>query len=143
MPERDAIVVNVADLTTRFSPKVGDLLVVSIPHGFNQQDYEQLADAVGGVIQPSGASAIFLPSSVQIVEHDVAEMGWLASEGLALRGYPVPGGEGETRFKVLHPKLGQLSDSPSHLEAIRLARIALRGGGPIPPTPLEKEPANH
>lgn len=140
-PTRDPIEFNVSDLVTKFAPGPGDLLVLSMPVGLSSEEVEQLAEIVGDVVRPSGATVIFLPSQVRIEHHEAAEMSWLASQGLALRGYPLPGGgPGDVRYRVLHPAMGQLSDCPSHLEAIRAARAALNPG-PTPPAPLEKSPA--
>lgn len=134
-PTPDPIVFNVADITRKLAPKIGDLLVVTLPEGFRPQEIEALSEALRGATLETGAVVLVLAPGLDLQKVEQEEMDWLAQEGLALRGYSVPGEEGGRRFRVLHPQKGTLADHPSHLEAIRHARRVLQGGGPLPTPP--------
>lgn len=117
---RSPIVIDVSKLVEKISPKPGDVVGVRLPEGLSTQEMEEMARMASDAIAPTGAIVIILSrdTSFQMIED--GEMAWLADQGLALRGYRAP--DGSLRFKVVHPHRGVLSDAPSHLEALRLAR---------------------
>jgi hypothetical protein len=137
--EQTPIVLNVADFTQRFTIEPGTLLVVSCPIGVRPQEAESAMREMEQALTMTGASAIFLSNGMTVEQLTEESLSWVAREGLALRGYPVPGCVGETRWKVLHPKLGQLADEPHWLTAIRTAQVAVGPQEP-PAPPLQTEP---
>ncbi len=134
-PTSPSFVLNLSDFTTRFKPEPGAFFVVSCPVGLNPEEVEAAARGLDSILTMTGAAAIFLLDGMKMEALVDEGLSWLAREGCALRGYPVPGSQGETRYKVLHPKLGQLADEPHWQAALRVARDAL-GPQEVPPPPL-------
>lgn len=133
------IVFNIADFTDRFDIRAGTLFILRCPVGTTPKEVEAAAEALSQAMRMTGACAIALSPGMTLETFVDQGMEWLAKEGLALRGYPVPGSEGEVRYKVLHPKLGQLSDEPTWPVAIHVAKSALSHKQDPPPPPAHPD----
>lgn len=132
------LVLDIVPFTYAFKIEAGMLFVIRTPVGMRPEEMEAGADALGSALNMTGACAIFLPPGMEVATLVDESLAWVAREGLALRGYPVPGSTGEVRYKVLHPRLGQLSDEPHWLSAIRTAQGAL-GPQEAPEAPLQAD----
>lgn len=139
----DSLTLNPADVIRVHKPGPGMILALLLPAGVEVSEGAALAEALRESLDGSGACGLVLPPGYGIQEVITEDLLWMALNGLALRGYPVEGSDrGEVRFRILHPKLGQLSDAPSWLEAIQTARRALSpSDAPPPPTATDSEAA--
>lgn len=133
-----SLTLNLSDFTTRFKAEPGSIFIVSCPIGTRPEEMEAAAKGLEAALTMTGSCALFLPPGMKVETLVEESLAWVAREDLALRGYPVPGSQGETRYKVLHRKLGQLSDEPHWLTAIRTAQAALGPQEP-PPPPLQAD----
>jgi hypothetical protein len=122
----------------KLQPKEGDLLVLTLPHGLGGMEIQRISELLSELVVSTGSSVLVLMPGASLEQVSDTRMDWLATAGLALRGYTVPKADGkprptdERRYRVLHPEHGQLSDHALWLEAIQLARekLSSRRGDP-------------
>ncbi len=120
-----------AKAIVKLQPKEGDLLVLTLPHGLGGMEIQKLYQMLSELLVSTGASVLMLMPGASLEQVSDTRMDWLATAGVALRGYTVPKADGkprptdERRFRVVHPERGQLADHAVWLEAVQIAREKL------------------